>query len=580
MTIRGRLGVAMCTIFCISVVLACSILIVTHKQKSDGLVINLAGRQRMLTQKMTKEVLALVYYKHTKGKRDKKIDENLTKSIRLFHETLMALLSSGYAPTTLNPDGKKKWIPASSGEALIQLKKVKQMWDPFKKHLEEAQRDMAPQAIEYVLKNNMPLLKEMNKAVTILQKQSDSRVTLLKIISVIALVIGLIIISFVWWWINSSIIAPITSLVEFAEDVASQYSTEYNGINGNREISKNEIKILENALHSMVEKLKKEIENAREMSSRSEAMAREAKEAKKRAEEAMKKAVENEKALREVAAEIDEVAEKIVSSSEELSQQADQVSEGAEMQKQRTVETATAMEEMNATVLEVAKNASEAAESAEEAKRRAEKGAMVVDEAVAAINEINLLTDKLKENMQSLKEKADSISEVMNVISDIADQTNLLALNAAIEAARAGEAGRGFAVVADEVRKLAEKTMMATKEVGEAINVIQEEVTRDVEEMNNVAESVAKGTELSRESRNALEEIVELVISIADQIRAIATASEEQSAASEEITRAITDVSEISDSTTSSIEEMRNAIQEFVGMSEELKELVEKLLHK
>ncbi len=579
MTIRGRLGIAMCSIFCISVVLACSILVVTHKQKSDALVINLAGRQRMLTQKMTKEVLGLVYYKRLTGKREKAIDESLTKSIRLFHETLVALTSSGYAPTTLDPDGPKQWIPASQGKALVQLKKVRKMWEPFKKHLEEAQKDMSHAAITYVLKNNMPLLKEMNKAVGLLQNQSDMRVHLLNIISIIGIIVGLIIIAFVWWWINRSIIGPITSLVNFAQDVTSQYSSEYNGTLTGGD-SNNELKLLENALHSMVQKLKQEIENAHEMSAQSEAMAREAKEAKKRAEEAMKRAVENEKALRVVASEIDGVAEKIVHSSEELSQQADHVAEGAEMQKQRTVETATAMEEMNATVLEVAKNASEAAESAEEAKRRAEKGAMVVDEAVGAINEINILTEKLKENMQILQEKANSISEVMNVISDIADQTNLLALNAAIEAARAGEAGRGFAVVADEVRKLAEKTMMATKEVGEAIKSIQEEVSRDVEEMNNVAESVAKGTELSRESRSALEEIVELVISIADQIRAIATASEEQSAASEEITRAITDVSEISDSTTTSIEEMRNAIQQFVGMAEELKELVEKLLHK
>ncbi len=124
------------------------------------------------------------------------------------------------------------------------------------------------------------------------------------------------------------------------------------------------------------------------------------------------------------------------------------------------------------------KNAAQAAESADNARTQAEKGAKIVDEAVSAINEINVLTEKLKANMDVLKEKADGISQVMTVISDIADQTNLLALNAAIEAARAGEAGRGFAVVADEVRKLAEKTMNATKEVGDAINEIQEEVKK------------------------------------------------------------------------------------------------------
>ena len=579
MALKSKLFIAHVSIFSISVVLVMSILIVAHKQKSDGLIINLAGRQRMLTQKISKEILGLAYHIKIKGQTHKGLEQSLLKSITIFDSTLNALISSGNAPITLDPDGPKKWIPPAKGEALSQLKKVQSMWKIFKENIEKVRNEMDENALENILNTNIPLLKEMNKAVSILQKQAEAKVFLLKIISISGLIIGIIIIWGIGLWIRKSFIEPIVSLAEFAEEIKLEYS---DGENGEEDTikEKNEIVLLNIAMHNMVEKLRKEISNAKEASKQSKQMAKEAEEARKKAEESMIIAQKNEQALREAAQEIDKVSKQIVSSSKQLSLQADQVTEGAEIQKQRVVETATAMEEMNATVLEVAKNAASAAESAEEAKTRAEKGAMVVDDAVAAINKINELTEKLKDNMEILKEKANSISQVMTVISDIADQTNLLALNAAIEAARAGEAGRGFAVVADEVRKLAEKTMMATKEVGEAINEIQEEVKRDVEEMNNVAQSVAKGTELSQESKVALEEIVELVNSIADQIRAIATASEEQSATSEEITRTISDISEISDSTANNIEDMRNNIQEFVLMAGELKQLVEKLVKK
>ncbi|GHV54337.1 hypothetical protein FACS1894206_06890 [Deltaproteobacteria bacterium] len=148
------------------------------------------------------------------------------------------------------------------------------------------------------------------------------------------------------------------------------------------------------------------------------------------------------------------------------------MSHGAEMQRARVESTASAMTEMNSTVMEVARNAGQASEQSEKTKDKANDGAELVNQVVKAINLVNKISGVLQTNMQELGAQAESIGGVMNVISDIADQTNLLALNAAIEAARAGEAGRGFAVVADEVRKLAEKTMSATQEVGGSITAI------------------------------------------------------------------------------------------------------------
>ena len=168
------------------------------------------------------------------------------------------------------------------------------------------------------------------------------------------------------------------------------------------------------------------------------------------------------------------ISETLASASVSLSSQVEQASRGATTQSDRTTETATAMEEMNATVLEVARNASSAAENTEMTTQKAREGADVVGRVVSAIGRVQEQAVALKADMTELGQRAEGIGTIIEVITDIADQTNLLALNAAIEAARAGEAGRGFAVVADEVRKLAEKTMTATTEVNQAIRAIQE----------------------------------------------------------------------------------------------------------
>ncbi|WP_457571651.1 methyl-accepting chemotaxis protein [Desulfovulcanus sp.] len=281
--------------------------------------------------------------------------------------------------------------------------------------------------------------------------------------------------------------------------------------------------------------------------------------------------------MKRVAAEANEISERVSSASEELSAQVEQVSQGAEEQKARMGETATAMEEMNATVLEVAKNASNAAESAGTAKEEAENGEQIVERAIAAINRVSELAQGLKENMHALGSKAESIGQVMNVISDIADQTNLLALNAAIEAARAGEAGRGFAVVADEVRKLAEKTMGATREVGEAISSIQTAAKQNIESMDVASKAVEEATELAGESGEALKKIVDLSIENSNQIQSIATASEEQSATSEEISRSVEEVNRIVGETAEAMIQSSQAVQELARMASELREVIKEL---
>ncbi|HWR03284.1 MAG TPA: methyl-accepting chemotaxis protein [Humidesulfovibrio sp.] len=295
----------------------------------------------------------------------------------------------------------------------------------------------------------------------------------------------------------------------------------------------------------------------------------EANEAKARAERA------KAEGMMHAAEQLEKVVEVISSASEELSAQVEQSSRGTEVQASRVAETATAMEEMNATVLEVAKNASQAADSSGTARAKALEGASIVAQVVSGIGTMQGVSLSMKEDMSVLGKQAEGIGQIMNVISDIADQTNLLALNAAIEAARAGDAGRGFAVVADEVRKLAEKTMTATQEVGAAINGIQQGARKNLDNVDRAVNTVEQATLLANQSGEALREIVSLVEVATDQVRSIAAASEQQSAASEEINRSIEEINRISGETATAMGESAHAVGDLASQASSLRGLIE-----
>ncbi len=294
-------------------------------------------------------------------------------------------------------------------------------------------------------------------------------------------------------------------------------------------------------------------------------------------EEADRKSIEaQQKNLLEVANEVTEVANKLNAASDVLSEQMSNLARGVDTTADQTSQVATAMEEMNATVLEVAKNASETADASNRANKVAADGGVVVGKTVTEINSVAEITENLAGTLESLSSRAENIGKVMAVINDIADQTNLLALNAAIEAARAGEAGRGFAVVADEVRKLAEKTMTATKEVEGAISLIQQSTTDLVREMDTAKERVVNTSGMAKEAGGVLDQIVEHSDSIADMVRGIATAAEQQSATSDEINNSVTHINNLSQEVLSGIHESNRGIQEVSEMAQHLSELVSK----
>ncbi|MCQ6255926.1 methyl-accepting chemotaxis protein [Pseudomonas sp. Q11] len=278
--------------------------------------------------------------------------------------------------------------------------------------------------------------------------------------------------------------------------------------------------------------------------------------------------------LRQLIGGISDGVTQIASAAEQLSAVTEQTSAGVNSQKVETDQVATAMHEMTATVQEVARNAEEASEAAVAADQQAREGEKVVGEAIAQIERLALEVGNSTTAMGDLKRESDKIGSVLDVIKSVAQQTNLLALNAAIEAARAGEAGRGFAVVADEVRSLAQRTQKSTEEIEELIVGLQSGTEQVATIMDNSRTLTDNSVELTRRAGGSLENITRTVSAIQSMNQQIAAAAEQQSAVAEEINRSVLNVRDVSEQTASSSEETAASSAELARLGVHLQTLV------
>ncbi|ULA68380.1 MAG: hypothetical protein LZF62_340130 [Nitrospira sp.] len=268
------------------------------------------------------------------------------------------------------------------------------------------------------------------------------------------------------------------------------------------------------------------------------------------------------------------VTEQLASAAVQLSATAVEISGGTARLTSRATHTAAAVEEMNATVGQVAQNSGKAACLARETVETAKDGGAVVSNTIEGME---LLSDAVSSSstiITELGKSSDQIGVIVGTIEDIADQTNLLALNAAIEAARAGEQGRGFAVVADEVRKLAERTTKATKEISDMIRQIQQDTRGAVDSMQHGKEKVSAGVDLANKTGQALTKIVRMVTESADMIQQIAVASEEQSTATQQIAADIENVAQVTKESAAGANESAKACQDLSQIAIELQRLV------
>jgi methyl-accepting chemotaxis protein len=273
---------------------------------------------------------------------------------------------------------------------------------------------------------------------------------------------------------------------------------------------------------------------------------------------------------------VSEASGAVASASSEISSSTEEMAAGTQQQTNQAAEVSSAVEEMTKTIMENSKNAVRTADTAKQAKTAAEQGGKVVEETVAGMNRIAAVVNHSAETVKALGKSSDQIGEIIGVIDDIADQTNLLALNAAIEAARAGEQGRGFAVVADEVRKLAERTTKATKEIASMIKTIQNDTRGAVTSMNEGTKQVDEGIKLAERAGLSLKEIVDVSQTVTEMIEQIAAASEQQSSASEQISKNVEAITSVAGQTANGTQQIARAAEDLNRLTENLQQILRK----
>ena len=395
------------------------------------------------------------------------------------------------------------------------------------------------------------------KADIVKKHDHDMRLQLTLIIGVFAAIL-LFILAPLCFFIFKSISKPLKATVRAAEALAS----------GNMDISvtvmgRDEITVLEKSFIKLAQNLRSGFTNL------------EAKEA-----EALARANEtrdvNAKILN-IAGQVEKAAQDVEKTVSAVSQSADAVRDGGANQNSRIGEIMAAMEQLSSGVLKISSSAETAAKKSGESNDKVDSGVSAAEESGRAMQQLSNTTSSLKENINNLGIQSDKIGNIMNVITDIANQINLLAMNASIEAAHAGETGKGFAVVAGEVRKLAEKTHSAAREVDNSISEMQKLTKVNISGMDNVVSSITQVSELSKKTAVSLSEVQASVKDVLQQVQSIADSVQQQSESSRSISSLVNDVSGIARNNSGSIAQIDQELKGLLKKSGELMTLVSEL---
>jgi methyl-accepting chemotaxis protein len=278
--------------------------------------------------------------------------------------------------------------------------------------------------------------------------------------------------------------------------------------------------------------------------------------------------------LQDVIKQVASTTDQVAAASTQIAASSEQMAVSLGNQQQQTQQVSAAVEEMSSSVVEVAKRSGDAAAAASESGRQAQAGGQVVQQTVSEMKQIASSVQASSKSVSDLGSKSEQIGQIISVINDIADQTNLLALNAAIEAARAGEHGRGFAVVADEVRKLAERTTTATEEVARSIREIQTDTGAAVGCIEEGTKKVQSGVQFATNAGEALRKIVQGSENVRQMVQSIAAAAEEQSAAGEQISKSVEQINAVTRESAEGAQQSSKAAAELSKQAELLERLV------